>query len=89
MSNKCHQYILNLTRQRHRRAFTSTNGLVGLVPEGSEKGDTVCIVAGPNMPFIFRDYGSMYKLVGETYVHSIMDGELIEASPLVETFHVC
>jgi hypothetical protein len=46
----------------------------------------MCIVAGANTPFVFHDYGYMYRLVGEACVHGIMDREFEETSPLVEIF---
>lgn len=35
-------------------AFTDT-GLVGLVPLGTQSGDTVCMFEGLDLPFIIRD----------------------------------
>jgi hypothetical protein len=32
------------------------------------------------MPFILRPEGIYYTLVGECYVHGIMDGEVLEAA---------
>jgi hypothetical protein len=65
----------------HRRLFSTTDGHMGLGPESLQKGDTDWIVSGAKTPFIFRkaDQGenSVYRLVGETYVHGIMQGEAL------------
>jgi hypothetical protein len=52
-------------------------------------GDQVFVVGGPDVPFILRQFDgdrtaslqSGYRLIGDCYVHGIMDGEVYE-SPL-------
>ena len=90
MSNECNMYTTNLTMQRNRRPFISTEGLVGLAPLLAKEGDMVCIVQGATMPFVFRERGGgMWELIGEAYVHGVMDGEIMDTHPKVETFLVC
>jgi hypothetical protein len=55
----------------------------GLVPDGTEIGDIICILCGCSVPVILRegsgDDTGCWRLVGECYVHGIMDGEITEA----------
>lgn len=62
-----------------RRLITTTHGYLGLAPEAVQKGDLIAIVYGCNFPVVLRTCGEMYRLVGESYVDGIMDGELMEA----------
>ena len=60
--------------ERRRMAKTQM-GLFGLVPAESLPGDKVVLIAGSSYPFILRPSGgSRYKLVGDSYIHGIMDG---------------
>jgi hypothetical protein len=64
-------------------------GFVGMVPpstlESNEnekrKGDVVFLVRGAEVPFVLRPVGEVegrkrYQLVGEAYIHGVMDGEM-------------
>jgi hypothetical protein len=62
----------------HRRFFTTTSGYFGLGPEAM-LGEGVCsILFGASAPFILQKQGDVYRLVGEAYVHGVMNGEAIE-----------
>lgn len=55
-------------------------GYLGLVPKGAQKGDRVAVRMGSETPFILRKRSAGgFEVIGETYVHGIMDGEVIEA----------
>ena len=59
-----------------RRSFVSLNGRIGLGPQSLQPGDSVAEIAGTDVPFALRrreDGG--YQLVGEVYMHGVMDGE--------------
>ncbi|KAI3340008.1 heterokaryon incompatibility protein-domain-containing protein [Ustulina deusta] len=59
--------------------------IYGLAPQGCKVSDLVCILLGCSVPVILsRDRGSLYKIVGEAYVHGMMDGEAMEMVPLNE-----
>ncbi|KAL3296054.1 Het domain-containing protein [Colletotrichum asianum] len=63
------------------RAFAKTHdGYYVLGPKLMEPGDVVCVLSGGNLPFCLRPWGSKYLLVGECYVHGIMNVEMIEAA---------
>jgi hypothetical protein len=44
-----------------------------------EAGDVVCVLLGGSVPYILRPVDDYYILIGEAYVHGIMDGEVLEA----------
>ncbi|GME28878.1 uncharacterized protein K452DRAFT_353118 [Neofusicoccum parvum] len=71
---------------RSRRMGTTEKGYLGLLPRQTKPGDVVCILLGCNVPFIIRkaDKG-MYRLVGECYVHGIMEGEVVEMEDIPHT----
>lgn len=73
-----------------RRPFLSEQGYVGLAPSHAEVNDVIVIIYGAIVPFVLRDVGNhRSELVGESYVHGIMDGEYVEKDPPTETFILC
>ncbi|KAH9938936.1 heterokaryon incompatibility protein-domain-containing protein [Amylocystis lapponica] len=62
------------------RCFATTGtGYVGVVPRTAKPGDWVCALLGGEMPFVLRDKGNgQFRLIGECYLHGIMDGEVME-----------
>jgi hypothetical protein len=71
-----------------RRLFFTKRGYIGLGPPTVEEGDTVQILGGGSMPFVLRNGGQKriptegwkecHQLLGECYLHGIMDGEAAE-----------
>ncbi|MCJ1405295.1 hypothetical protein MMC11_008522 [Xylographa trunciseda] len=59
-----------------RKLCVTRNGYLGMVPSESRVGDSFCIFSGFPVPFVLRKQGEHYMLIGECYVHGIMDGEL-------------
>ncbi|OAP60808.1 hypothetical protein AYL99_05810 [Fonsecaea erecta] len=60
-----------------RRFAVTRDGYVGLVPAWSKPTDEVCIFAGASTPHIVRRAGSGYVLVGECYIHGLMNGQAL------------
>lgn len=60
-----------------RRFFISGNSYFGLAPPEAQIGDQVAVLFGANTPFILRQKGSKFQMVGESYVHGLMDGEAV------------
>jgi hypothetical protein len=62
-----------------RCLFRTTRGYLGLGSETAQPGDSLSIVQGARVPYIFRpcyaEEGNYMKLEGEAYVHNIMHGE--------------
>ncbi len=90
------------------RAFALTRGgYMDMAPPGTVAGDAVCLLHGPETPFILRSLsaddgggGDMCRgstsnlkreaarLVGEAYVHGIMDGEAMGFSMQPQMFDI-
>jgi len=56
----------------------TSKGHIGLAGEACRAGDVVSILFGAGVPFILRRAGQEFVLIGEAYVHGIMDGEAME-----------
>ena len=69
------------------RTFVKTReGYIGLAPRNAQPGDQVCILLGRNMPMLLRPIAnSQYQVVGECYVHGLMNGEAF-LGPISEYF---
>jgi hypothetical protein len=88
-STDCQGYVIAMEYLHNRRPFLSTKGYVGLIPAHSEPGDLICIIFGAIVPFVLRKLqNGQYELIGEAYVHGIMDGEFMETCPISEIFHL-
>jgi hypothetical protein len=73
----------------NRKYFVSKKGYLGLGPLGSKVGNLVVILFGLDMPFVLRPVdGGQYRIIRETYLHGIMDGEFMSQNPPAETFAI-
>ena len=62
----------------NRRLFYTNRGLFGLGPLAIQPGDIVVILYGGYTPFVLRPRAGYYQLLGECYLHDMMDGEALE-----------
>jgi hypothetical protein len=66
------------TRKTGSRQFAITrSGYMALVPECVMAGDMVCIFLGAKVPYVIRKSSEAeghWELIGEAYVHGVMDG---------------
>lgn len=64
--------------------FITHQGYIGVGPEDTQVGDLVYVLFGGEVPFLLReipesqDRRGTHTYVGHTYVHGIMDGEVLE-----------
>lgn len=66
-----------------KRLVTTARGYVGAVPISTKSGDSVFVLPGAPVPFILRARSDgKFTLVGEAYVHGIMQGEAFDSQPL-------
>ncbi|KAK8095076.1 hypothetical protein PG997_001761 [Apiospora hydei] len=62
-----------------RRIVTTAKGYVGMAPKTSRQGDSIFLLKGCDAPLVLRLNGDgTYYLVGEIYVHGIMDVEAMD-----------
>jgi hypothetical protein len=63
-----------------RRLFISSKGYLGVAPAAAREGDAVCVLRGGAVPFIIRKHEgeNCFTLVRESYVHGVMDGEVLQ-----------
>ena len=67
---------------KNRRFCATIDGRIGLVPKSAAAGDVVCVLYGGRVPFVLRPCGKGYTLIGECYIHGLMDGEAIDMKQL-------
>jgi len=75
------------TVQGWRFAVTK-NGFVGTVPDLAQAGDVVAILKGGRVPFILQKSDARsgaFRLIGECYVHGLMNGEGLSLPDVEET----
>lgn len=77
------------TLTTNRRLFWTKGGYLGLANPYCEPGDCVCIVFGCNNPLVLRRAGNVWEVIGEAYVHGIMNGEAVTGDKPVESFELC
>jgi hypothetical protein len=58
-----------------RRVLVTKTGYIGVGPKLTRAGDHVVVLYGGRTPFVLRPHQNEYRLVGECYVHGVMDGE--------------
>jgi hypothetical protein len=68
-----------LACQGRSRCLTQ-QGYVGQVPEITQPGDVICIIAGAVVPFTLRRKEDGYVLLGQCYLHGVMKGEILNIS---------
>jgi len=60
-----------------RQLYVTKSGLVGLGPASMQPGDKLVYIDGARLLFVLRQRGQEYELIGETYLHGRMNGELL------------
>ncbi|KAJ9134454.1 hypothetical protein NKR23_g10094 [Pleurostoma richardsiae] len=82
--------------------FTTRTGYIGMGPPGMSCDDKLVVLLGGRMPFVLRKHAAaedpqaaggkpmadLYKIVGEAYCDTIMDGELDTSKLELEQFHI-
>jgi hypothetical protein len=82
--------FFNAFRPLGRNFCVTSKGYIGLVPPKTEVGDKVCILFGGRTPFLLRDAGGgKHVLVGECYIHGMMDGEALPQACEGTWFSLC
>jgi len=81
-------YTLKLKAAK-RQIFVLSRGYYSFRQDTLRVRDIICILYRGDSPFLVRETGlSYYKLIRESYVHSIMHGEYLTKKPPVEQFTI-
>src|SRR3984957_20496097 len=64
-----------LTMAFGRRLARTEKGYLALVPARAKVGDSIALCKGGKTPLILRPFAASWELVGDSYVHGIMNGE--------------
>lgn len=56
-----------------RRLFTTAQRNLGLGPSEARVGDVLCFLGNTSTPFVLRPKESYFELVGESYVHELVE----------------
>jgi len=71
----------------NRRFFEGDDGRLGLAPPSAMTGDVIAILFGCNVPVVLREVNKgKYEVIGECYVHGLMDGEAISMDLIEKEF---
>ena len=78
-----------------RKFFTTHKGFFGLGPGALKEGDWVAVLLGSDVPFVIREadpdsldptkpvpHDTRFKLVGECYVHGLMQGQAVRGQDI-------
>ncbi|MCJ1454648.1 hypothetical protein MMC28_005001 [Mycoblastus sanguinarius] len=71
-----------------RKFFTTKGGCIGLGPRSMRPEDLVCILSGGRVPFVLREEGNYHRLVGESYVLGLMDGQAVKNKTMFREFRL-
>lgn len=87
MLNYAQVILMNISYGR--LVYATKRGYLGLGPRGIRPGDIVCILSTAAAPYVLRKvYSDYYTLVGESYVHGVMDGEYKPAKSELRHFMI-
>lgn len=93
MSSLLWKFVSTANRVIINRALVMTkHGMVGLAPAHAKPGDVICILRGGQTPFVLRPKGTsddgaqLWELVGDCYVHGIMDGSFALQAKLEDVY---
>lgn len=62
-----------------RKFFASDSGRLGWVPAEARPGDKICFFHGWRIPFVIRSVLEGYELVGDCYLHGLMEERIAGA----------
>lgn len=71
----------------NRRLIKTNSRYLGLAPRQARAGDHIVLIAGSQAPFVLRKAGNDYQIVGDCYLHGMMNGEIWEERKC-ETFWI-
>lgn len=71
-----------------RRLVRTKKGYLGLASCSTEEGDLVGLFKGSKVPLVIRKEGIWWRLVGDSYVHGIMDGKAFKEDECIRMWFI-
>jgi hypothetical protein len=72
------QFLRYMNYTMGRRFCVTDQRYFALVPGSAKQGDCIALLRGGSYPVALRANGSAWEVVGECYIHGVMQGELYE-----------
>jgi hypothetical protein len=86
------QFLVEDATSRNRRLFRYPQGYIGVADSRSRHTDIIAVLFGALVPLILKRIGEHYKVVGDSYLHGFIRGEVIQMMKddkvEVETFSI-
>ncbi|KAI4185415.1 MAG: hypothetical protein LQ346_005895 [Caloplaca aetnensis] len=74
---------------RNRKFCITKKRYMGWCPFDTKHGDRICLLFGGQTPYVVRKQGRGYRLLGEAYLHGVMDGEVLGKPDIkIEAIHL-
>jgi hypothetical protein len=70
-------FELQSRHAQYRRMIRTEKGYIGIASSSTQLGDSVALCKGSRVPLVLREEedSTSWQLVGDVYVHGIMNGE--------------
>jgi hypothetical protein len=69
--------LMETCLRKRRICKSETRYLPGLVPDTAQNGDIICILVGCALPLVLRKVEDHFIVIGESYIHGFMCGEIL------------
>jgi len=69
-------YVRHCDAKPSRRLARTKKGYIGLVPGASSVGDKIALLKGGKCPYVIQRRDGGWELLGDSFVHGMMKGEL-------------
>jgi hypothetical protein len=86
LRNSLYTALDTFSRHIGRSVGTTQNGYVAWLPQQAKTSDLICFLPCSDIPFVLRfsDVEDGYLLIGDCYVHGLMDGNRQSLDPQPE-----
>lgn len=64
-------------RSTNRKFCLTRRGLMVMAPPAARPGDFLCVLFGGLSPYVIRQEGKYWRLIGTAYAHGVMHGEYV------------
>lgn len=87
-ATRMHPLSRSIMTAYNRKLARTDHNLLALIPGHAEDGDVIALCRGGRVPLILREVEGVWRLVGDCYIHGIMDGSMFEEERC-ETLVIC